>query len=572
MNIQKLHDKIEWSRQKLATPCRNRVEAVKQFVGRNYADNGSDKRVPVNLLELAVTIYVRLLAAHAPRCLVRTEYPELRPFAADMECVLNQIPEEIGLERTLRDAVLEALFSFAVVKTGISVGDKGDEPFVSLVQMDDYFVDMSARTWSEVQYEGNEYWMDVDEVKELYGAELEADDYSGVSTQGEPQAHAVTVNETSEPFYDRVLLRDVYLVRRNRLVTYAVGTRKVLRDVPWDGPDGTPYIKLGFSTVPGNLLPLPPVATWRDLHELANSLFRKLARQADAKKTVAAFQGGNDEEVERLRMANDGDGIRYNGAKPDEITVGGIDQPTLAFFISVKDINNVMAGNLDSLGGLAPQSKTATQERLISEASSSRVQDMADRTVEFAKAIFRRLAWYTWTDPVRRRRFRKVVSRKYDIGVTGEWTPETRDGDFVDYNFDIDVFSMRDDSPSTRVQTILGILDRLAPYQQQLAEQGAFIDMKYLTDILGKYSGVPEIGEVVKFSDRPEAGPHLPPKGDPRPDYVSTKSPVTHRVYERVNRPGATTQGRDAAMMQTLLGGRAQPAEMAALSMSRPTA
>ena len=124
----------------------------------------------------------------------------------------------------------------------------------------------------------------------------------------------------------------------------------------------------------------------------------------------------------------------------------------------------------------------------------------------------------------------------------------------------------------SRVQTILGILDRPAPYQQQLAEQGAFIDMKYLTDILGKYSGVPEIGEVVKFSDRPEAGPHLPPKGDPRPDYVSTKSPVTHRVYERVNRPGATTQGRDAAMMQTLLGGRAQPAEMAALSMSRPTA
>ena len=109
MNIQKLHEKIEWSRQKLATPCRNRVEAVKQFVGRNYADNGSDKRVPVNLLELAVTIYVRLLAAHAPRCLVRTEYPELRPFAADMECVLNQIPEEIGLERTLRDAVLEAM-------------------------------------------------------------------------------------------------------------------------------------------------------------------------------------------------------------------------------------------------------------------------------------------------------------------------------------------------------------------------------------------------------------------------------------------------------------------------------
>ena len=570
MDIEKLHEKIEWSKQKLETPCKNRVEAVKQFVGRNYSDNGSAKRVPVNLLELATTIYVRLLAAHAPKCLVRTEYPELKPFAADMECVLNQIPDEIGMEQTLRSAVLEALFSMAVVKVGIGVGQKGDEPFVSLVQLDDYFVDMSARTWDEVQYEGNEYWMDLDEIKDLYGADLLPDDYSGQSTQGAEQAHSVTVNESSEPFVERVLLRDVYIVRKNRLVTYVVGTRKVLRNVPWDGPEGTPYLRLWFSSVPGNLLPLPPVATWRDLHELANALFRKLARQAESKKSVAAFQGGNDEEVERLRAAQDGEGIRYNGSKPEEITVGGIDRPTLAFFISVKDINNVLAGNLDSLGGLSPQADTATQEKLISEASSARVQDMADRTVAFAKEIFKRLAWYVWTDPVRRRTFRKVASRQFNLGITKEWTPETRDGDFIDYNFDIDVFSMRDDSPSSRVQKILTILDRaVGPYQQQLMEQGAYIDMRELVDLLGKYSGVPEITEIVKFADRPETGPGTPPKGNPTPSYVSTKAPVTHRTYERVNRPGATRQGRDAAMMQTLLGGNPQQAEKAALSLGR---
>lgn len=570
MNIAKLHEKIEWSKQRLETPCKKRVEAIQQFVGHNYSENGSDNRVPVNLLEMAVTIYVRLLAAHAPKCIVRTDYPELKPFAADMECVLNQIPGEIGLEETLRSAVLEALFSMAVVKIGIGVGSKGDEPFVSLVQLDDYFMDMSGRTWDEVQYEGNEYWMDIDEIKELYGVDLLGDDYSGSSTQGVTQAHAVSVNESSEPLVDRVLLRDVYLVRKNRMITYAVQSMKVLRDVPWDGPDGSPYIRLGFSMVPGNLLPLPPVATWRDLHELANALFRKLAKQADAKKTVAVFQGGNDEEVDSLRRAKDGDGIRYNGAKPEEITVGGIDQSALAFFIAVKDINNVMAGNLDSLGGLSPQTNTATQDKLISEASSKRVQDMSDRTVAFAKAIFSRLAWYAWTDPVRRRTIRKVASRQFDLGITKQWTPETRDGDFLDYNFDIDVFSMQDDSPNARAQKILTILERaVAPFQQQLAEQGAYIDMKMLISVLGKYSGVSEIDEIVKFANQEEMSTKPPPSGNPTPEYVSTKSPVTHRVYERVNRPGATRHGRDAAMMQTLLGGNPQQAEKAALSMGR---
>ena len=41
------------------------------------------------------------------------------------------------------------------------------------------------------------------------------------------------------------------------------------------------------------------------------------------------------------------------------------------------------------------------------------------------------------------------------------------------------------------------------------------------------------------------------------------KPPVTTRRYERINRPGATRQGKDAAMISTLLGARVQPKETA---------
>ena len=573
MDIGKIDESINWSCEMLEKPRKERVAAVASFCGSHYVKDGECPATPVNLIELAITIYVRLLAARSPKCLVKTEVPSLRPFAADMEAALNQIPGEIGLSATLRRAVLEALFSIGVVKVGIGATNDnariGDEPFVSIVSLDDYFVDMSARSWEEVQYEGNEYWMDTAQIKDLYGVDLDEDEYSGDSTEGQAQARSLTVHEHGAPLYERVLLRDVYLVREGRMLTYAVTSKRVLRDEPWDGPEGSPYIKLWFSDVPGNLMPMPPVAVWKDLHDLENALFRKLARQAVAKKTVAAFSGGNDEDIARLKQSTDGEGFRYNGPKPEQLTLGGVDSPNLAFAIQVRDLHSVIAGNLDSLGGLSPQADTATQEKLVSEASSVRIRAMSDATVDFAKAIFRRLAWYMWTDPVRERTIVKSAAPGVDLSVTKKWTPETRDGDFLDYNFDIDVFSMQDDSPSARMEKFMSVYERVVlPMLPQLEAQGAYIDIQAIFEYVARNANLPELSSFVIFPNA-EANERQPAGGNPRPEYVSTKAPVTRRVYERVNRPGATRQGRDAALMQTLLGGGAQPAEMAALSAGR---
>lgn len=568
-DIKYIDERIDWSKKLLERRCDERREAVKQFVGSHYSDNGSQKKVPTNMLEMALTIYLRLLAANAPQCVVSVKDSTLKPFAKTFELVLNQIPDEIKLSETIRDVVMEAMFSIGVVKIGVAeTSDNpkiGDEPFVSLVQIDDYFCDMSARNWGEVQYEGNEYWMDVEDIAKMYGVDLKEDEYNGASERGDDQAKSVEMNESALPLYGRVLLRDVYLVKENRMITYAVSAKKVLRDVPWDGPEGSPYVKLWFNSVPGNLMPLAPVSVWEDMHELANQIFRKLANQATAKKTVTAFQSGLDEEIQRFKTAQDGEAINYNGTAPETLSVGGVDSGNLAFYIQIRDLFSIFAGNLDSLGGLSPQSETAAQDKLISEAASARVRAMADAVIAFAKEIFRRLAWYTWTDPVRERVVYKTASKRFNINLREEWTPETRDGDFLDYNFDIAVFSMQDDSPSVRMQKLTNVFNTfIIPLQPMFEAYGVQIDMKELFDYIGANSNMPELANIVKFANMPVVS-NVQKAEAATPAYIPHKSPVSHRVYERVNRPGATERGKNAALVQTLLGSNPQNAEKEAI-------
>ena len=355
------------------------------------------------------------------------------------------------------------------------------------------------------------------------------------------------------------------------MLTYAVQSKREIRRLPWDGPEGTPYVKLWYSDVPGNLMPLPPVAVWKDLHVLANQIFRKLSKQAVSKKSIAGVLGGDDEEVTRIKNAADGAAVRVGGAKIENIDIGGIDNGNLAFFLQNRDLFSLLAGNLDSLGGLSPQSETATQDKLINESASARVKAMADRTIEFSKAIFKRLGWYVWTDPVRQRKFRKYASKEFNVGVDVEWTPETRDGDFLDYNFDIAVFSMQDDSPATRIQKLTNAFNTfivpMVPLFQQL---GVYIDVKALMDYVAKNANLPILSDMVKFMDPADMGEVPQPTATGQPEYVSTKSPVTKRVYERVNRPGSMTErGKNAVLSQILLGGKPQQADVAGLSIGR---
>lgn len=572
VNFERLKNSVDWSIRQLDTPRKKRIDAIKQFVGMHYTDHGADRRVPTNFIELAVTVYVRTLAARAPNVLVSTDIESLRPFARDMEIALNQIPGEIGLGNTLQRSVVEAMFSMAIVKVGLGSTGKQEmgvdygQPFVDLLSLDDYFFDMSAKNRDSIQYEGNDYWLTVDDARRVFEIQdLEADEHTTDGQDGQERAESVSTDTGGDIYGDRIWCRDVYLPRLNKMVSYAVKSNRVLKVVDWDGPIHGPYHVLSFSDVPGNILPLPPVALWIDMHELGNSLFRKLGKQADAKKTVAAFQGGNDEDVERLKTATDGDGIRYSGQKPENITVGGIDAPTLAFYIQIRDLFSYFAGNLDTLGGLSPMTDTVGQDKMLSEAASARVKQMGERTLDFVKEIFRSLAWYEWTDPVRQRTIVKKPMAGARTGIVKKWSMETRDGDFLDYNFNIDVYSMQDDSPSMKLQKIGTVLERFVfPVLPQFAEQGGRVNLQKLSKHISRLANIPELEDIVEFVE-PSEMPRQPAGGAPSPSLA--KPTHTTRTYERVNRPGATRAGKDDVMSRLLLGGKVQNPEAATIGL-----
>lgn len=558
--MERLQESIKWSTKQLKFPREKRVEAVKLFAGFHYTEGGSKRQSPVNTLAMAVMIYVRLLAPRAPRALFSTRIVDLKPTAANMELAINMIPDEIKLGDTFQQMVLEALFSpWGIVKCGLhtvgqALGHSYGEPFVDNVTLDDYFVDMNAKRMDKIDYEGNDYWLDYDEVMESKWADkkslkdLKPDDFTSRGEDNEDRAETTTHDENGKTYNDKLWIRDVWLPSEDLLVTYAIKSRKVLNVVEWEGQDRGPYYKLGFAPVPGNLLPLPPVGLWRDLHELGNALFRKLSNQASGQKAVMAFRGGDNEDVETFQGAKDQSGITYTGTKPELLTTPGVDQKTLAFFMQVKDLSNWVAGNLDSLGGLGAQTSTVGQDKLISEAANAQLRNMSAKMIDVARDVFKALAYYEWNDPIKRRTLEKPVPG-IDMKLPIEFSKKSKKGKFDSYELDIDVYSLQDDSPTLRLQKLSAYVERFViPLAPLIEKMGGTIDVQEILKQAAKYGDMPDGSELVMFVDQP------PVTGAGQSSGSATKPANTTRQYDRISSAGQTPAGASANMQQILMG------------------
>jgi len=554
-----------------------RKDLISAFVGSDYSEGGEAKKVYLYLLKLAVDIWVRKLVVRAPVAKITTPFRQLRPAAAAFTLACRDVADEVELGKTLRACATDALFSpRAVVKIGLEYNGKGTykgvevdltDPSIHKVSFDDYVIDMAARSAGRPAFEGNRYYISKDEFQRRFPGQwaklgLSEENLGVQNDEGEDRAEAISHEPGSgaEDIRGQVGLWDIFLRDTGELVTYVASkAERPLDVIKLEGPDEKLYRSLWFTDVPDNAMGMPPLAVVKNLHRLANSMFRRLAAQARDQKRVVGFS--DEESASRFKTAHDGDGIYWDGQKPEEIGVGGIDQVTLATFLQVKDLFSWSAGNLDSLGGLSPMAETARQDEMLATSSGAQLADMQDAVTDFARGCFRQIVWYDWTDPVRTRRLQKEIPGTGDY-IPVEWSPETRKADFLDFNFTITPNSMRDDSPGEKIQKLQGVLNGFyAPLLPFFQQQGLTIDTRRLNELVADYSNLPELEQLVISVD-----PNLAmqqqgagPVGNPMP-----KPAHTTRTYERVNRPGATRVGKDHALMQTLLGGQAQPSEAAA--------
>jgi len=576
-DFKKIRDAVAESFRKMSDFRENRHALVKLEVGSEYAAGGEAKSVYLNMLSLAKNIYVRQCAVREPTARITSPFRELRPDAAELKLACKEVAIETRFGVTLRRAVDEALHSpLAAVKVGMEyVGDAekyGEkipitQPFVKLVSFDDYVRDMSARSAYEPAFEGDRYYLTKEEIlnrypkSEKWVSKLTEADLSMQDNEGQERTEEISHSPVTggDNWQNKVAVWDIWLAKERLMVTYlATRDEEPLNITELDSPEESPYHCLWFTNVPDNAMPLPPFSVLRNMQELANSLFRRLSAQAKNQKRVAAF--ADEDSANEFKKAHDLDGIKYDGQEPRNIEVGGVDQRTLALLTQVRDMFSWAAGNLDSLGGLSPMAETARQDEMLMRSASAQIADMQDATAEFARKIFRQLAWYEWTDPARERILEKPIPGT-DLVVPVRWSKETREADFLDFNFNINPMSMREDNPALKVQKIQAVISNiftpLFPFMQQ---QGLGLDVRRLTGLVADYNNIPELEQIIVSVDPNAAMEGQRPSGNPIP-----KPAKTERQYTRVNRSAGTRRGSDAALTQLLMGGDVQDAQKAAI-------
>ena len=589
----RLRTAYEWSRQKMTPFRERRLNAIRSYAGGNYGDGAGEKAHPVNLLELAANIYRRNLAAREPTVQISSKSRKARAIAKKAELMLNDILREMDFENSLTRVVHDAIFSMGVMKIGLTSKEESHLqgilhdaglPFADPVDMDDLVIDMRAKSWETVQFVGNRflvpYEMAMDSKLYKFGQDKPPESGSTPYNEyGDPKV--LTISRTTDGLYDDTRanpvleLWEMYLPFERKMVTFQSDNSGTpifdspVREIDWEGPEIGPYVLLSLGDVPGQVMPLPPVASLIDLSEAMNRTVRKLVRQNDRSKVVGIVASGAEDDGERVLAASDGDMIRSDRPEATkELRFGGIDQTGLAFALQLRDLFNYVGGNLDTIGGLSSVADTLGQEEMIKASSSQKIQEMQSRVTEFTKRCVESIGLWAWYDPTR------TYDLVEDLGNTGvevsiELTPKEREeSDFFDLNFSIHPGSLQETTSADRAKTMSGMMTNfLMPLAPMMQQQGVQLDIPAFVGHMAQLTGVEEVTDLII-----PMGVHPDPTGTVDIANLSiTEVMDTGAPKESIRRnvpTGGTRESRDAAMTQVLAG--ASPSPGMAEALGRP--
>ena len=567
---------FDHSRRKLQAFRERRLSMIRQFVGGSWSDGGAPDRVPVNFMEMALSIYRRQVAAKAPRVIIRPKSSEHASFADDMEIAINLAIDDMRFDDSMRRWVLDAMFGMGVMKVGLAPSgtkeiqgfthDPG-APFADTVDFEDFVFDITAKRWDQIQFCGNRYALPIEAVEDMKmfkGRKLVKYERRTTNEQGDEKISNLVDDGGSygeESYMDLVELWDIWLPYENVVATFqcdptgGIENQEPLRKVEWDGPEGGPFHILSFGDVPGQIMPLPPAALLVDLHELGNRVFRKLGRQADRQKTLTLVASSNQEDGRRITSANDGDAIAVDRPEATkEIRYGGVDQAALAFFQQLRQLTSYFGGNLESLGGLNNSTNTVGQEQLVKGQATMRISELQERATDAVTKVIKSIAWYMWTDPVRSIYIRKKLPMS-TMTIDVEIKPERRQGEFLDYAIEIVPFSMQSRTPAERLQTAMQVMQTfIVPMAPLLQQRGLVPDIEGFLKMAAELSGAPEVGDLVtKVEPQELMQAPSPPGGG-----GSASSPTTTRNYVRSDRGGDSLGRQDQAIASMMQAANAQ--------------
>ena len=566
------------SRQALKRFREERREAVRQFVGNHWSEEGTKEKVPLNLLALYVQIVGRALVAKNPRVMLSTFDRALKPTVSAMQAWANREIERMKLADTLQRVVIDSLFSVGVCKVALATpADAGNvgwglaagQPFAERVDLDDFVFDVHARDFHSCSFIGHRYRVPLELVKEskLYSKarkDLAASSDPDYNVEGDERIKNLGQGDFGageEEFEDMVDLWEVYLPRHRVVLTLAddqltgpsEGRRlEPLREQPWVGPYCGPYHVLAMNVVPGSAMPKAPIQDLIDLHEAANRAYRKMIRMCERTKENTFVAGGALEDGSRIQKADDGEIIRVDRPEAIKQVVSGgtAIQQVLAVATVLKDLFSFMGGNLELLGGRGPQSKTATQDTMLNQSAQAGLADMQARAIDFVAETVKSLCWYWWHDPYNVQRATHSPPGMPGMSYERRVTPEMRRrGKFEDLGVQVDPYSMQYQTPQSRLQFISQLVQQtVIPMMPLMVQQGVAFDINAYLKKIGEYADQPDLPDILTIQEPPEgaAGGGHPAEG--------RMPQSTERRYVRENMPGRTTQATDQDLVARMLG------------------
>lgn len=527
--IKRLHDQIAMAEKEMETFREQNKGRQALYCGHGYGANEEEVDAPLNVYNLALRIYQRRLISGTPRVNVRARSPSASSEAYELSLACEQLFREINLKETCKEVVHQGLESVGIVK--IAVTPRGmheakgflhdaEQPFCDPVLLENFAYDTNAKRWEEIDWCGDKYRLPLDDLlnNPIWDQEVVATMDTKESRQdedlrqspGEESVQRMGVHDSvfRDDLRQYVTVWDIWLPREKLLITLPDGKGQPLQVVQWKGPENGPYHLLRFDPVPGNIMPVAPGAHLESLGKLLNRAIRKLGNQLDRQKTnptitPAAANAGDDKTITDRA---DGDPIVLMDPKNvGEITTGGINQQSYAFTQGLISLFSWLAGNLDSLGGLASNAETAAQQEMEVAGANTLIDELSDKFTGFLNGVTTDLAWYIYSDPQGRRKFiKRLPGTDWEIPV--KWTPERRARDFFLFEFDVDQFSIHNRTPAQRLRMIMDLIPRamqIAQAKMLFAQVGDELDTEAMWRLVCRYTGLTELSELIRSSGMP---------------------------------------------------------------------
>lgn len=552
-----------------------RKELIKDYVGSWYSESGAENKTLVNLINQTCRIYTVALAANNPQVLVSTPRMEMLPFARRFEVNLNKLIGDMALDQTFRAIVMDAFFCLGcgvvmmrdtdtrfhgLLESEEDVWLDPGEPWFNRVSLDDLILDMPAKELSKMRYCGHRYRADYEKVMDEPGYDKKVKDKLKPTSRQHQDSVGATRDIASDwgsaeddDLKDMIWLMDVWIAENNSIVTMACDQQDLppLIEREWIGSQSGPYKFLSLGDTPDNVIPTSPAMNLKGMHDLQNRLHRRMEDDSDAHRVVNVYPPGMEDDAERLRTAERNGW--YRGRSPEQIKQfesGGVDQRDMALATFLQSEYDRFAGNLQAMGGLGQQAATLGQEELIHGSVSKNVADMRMAVVSFASDCILDLGRLMWEDQTLELHTSMPVGSS-GIEVNSDWTPGLRQGEFEDYEFRVEPYSMVFKTPQQHLQEYFQVLREIAPLWPMFQASGATLDAEALVRIMSRLMNKPELMEIITF-----ATPANMLGGDQN---TIRQSPHTTRENIRRNvSTGGTDQARNSAMIQTLMGGRPQ--------------